>query len=168
MKGIFEKKESFGYYVAHKRSFVGFPPMFHNHCEIVYVVSGEIRMTADDKEHILQSGEICCVFPYVVHSYENSPGAEFYMILFEPDILSTFESELASKKPTSPYIEHCEALEPLLSRAVEYGRSSELLKNKIAISYISVILAEILNRSSLCDADSMDPITEHRTCPSIR
>ena len=154
MKGIFEKKESFGYYVAHKRSFVGFPPMFHNHCEIVYVVSGEIRMTVDDKERALRRGEMCCVFPYVVHSYENAPEAEFYIILFEPDVLNIFESELASKKLISPYIEGCEVLEPLFSRTVEYGRSPVLLKNKIAISYISVILAEIINRSSLCDADS--------------
>ena len=99
MKGIFEKKESFGYYVAHKKGFVGFPPMFHGHCEIIYVVSGEIRMSVDDEEHTLRAGEISCVFPYVVHSYEDAPDAEFYMALFEQDMLPTFLDELSSKKP---------------------------------------------------------------------
>ena len=98
MKPIFEKKDNFGITAKKIKSFRGFPPMFHPHAELIYVISGKIDMIIDGYEHTLSAGEMSIVFPYVVHSYENAPDAEIFMVLFELETASLFEKELAESK----------------------------------------------------------------------
>ena len=155
MKGIFEKKDKFNFFAKRIKNFYGYPPLFHPHCEIFFVISGEIEMTVDGKAKTLKAGEISTVFPYTVHSYENAPDAELYMIMFEPDALGTFEAELLSKKPICPYLESSAYLEPMFARAAEFMYDSDGVRSKLAVSYLSVIVGELLNTMPLQDTESL-------------
>ena len=154
MKGVFEKKDDFVFTAKHVKGFKGFPPMFHPHCELIYVTSGEIDMMIDGYEHTLISGEISTVFPYVVHSYESSPDAEAFIILFDTSTVGAFENDMTSSKPPYPYIEVGNDLTPLFYKVVEHMEKAPQ-NLKTASAYLSAIVGELLERMELCAVESM-------------
>lgn len=176
MKAVFEKKDKFKFIAKHITNFRGYPPMFHPHGELIYVLGGEINMMVDGYEHTLREGELATVFPYVVHSYEDAPDAEIFMILFEPEIVSLFEPELVSKKPLYPYVAQSQYLLPTLEKITELMSENEQIKAKTAVSYLSAMIGELLDSLQLCDVESVSenmikPIllycSEHFTDPDI-
>lgn len=154
MKGVFEKKDKFGITAKHTVGFRGFPPMFHPHCEILTVVSGEISARIDGHEITLREGDIATVFPYVVHSYEDAPNAEFYMILFEPEAIGIFENDLMQKKPVYPLMQNGEHLLTIFKKIVEYKNSSNISGLKTSVSYLSALVGELFCSMPLCDVDT--------------
>jgi len=157
MKGVFEKKDNFGVFAKHIKGFRGFPPMFHPHGEIIYVVRGEINMMIDGYERTLKAGELSVVFPYVVHSYEDAPDAEIYMAMFEPESVAIFEAELLKSKPLYPYVSQTDDFDTLLLKAAELMKSNEndTVKLKTAAAYISSVIGELLCMMPLCDVESL-------------
>jgi len=158
MKGVFEKND-LSFDVLHFVGFQGFPPMFHLHCEIVYVLRGEIKMMIDGHERALKEGEISFVFPYVVHSYEAAPESEAYVILFTPSAAGAFEVELKTRKPIYPYVWDREPLKDLFVRCSEVmkkaGDSLEDVNYKTASAYLFAIVGELLGSIDTAEADTM-------------
>ena len=100
MKAVFQKTDDFGLTAKRIKNFKGFPPMFHSHLELIYVISGEISMNIDGHSHVLKEGELSVLFPYVVHSYENSPDAEIYIINYTRTHNAARTQELIDKGNT--------------------------------------------------------------------
>ena len=84
MQSVFEKRPSNLLYANQVHGFEGFPPMFHSHGELLYVVSGSLNITIDGKDYVLQQGQLSILFPYLTHSYQNAPDAEVLFFLFDP------------------------------------------------------------------------------------
>ena len=158
MKGIFEKKDGFSFSAQHIKGFRGFAPMFHSHAELLLVTKGEISMTVDAQSGVVRAGEISVAFPYVVHSYEDAPEAEVYIILFEPKAVGIFESELLSQKPEQPFLLNHSHLLPLFKKCSEY-MEGDSLSQKIALSYISVIVGELISSIPLCQVEAVSENT---------
>ena len=154
MKGIFEKND-LTFDALHFLGFMGFPPMFHLHCEIVYVLRGEIKMMIDGQERVLRKGEISLVFPYVVHSYEASPDSEAYVLLFIPSAAGSFESDIKSKKPIVPYTSDLEGLLPLFARCTELMENDDGNGNRTASAYLFAIIGELFLSVKMTESDSM-------------
>lgn len=146
MNTVFEKKSPSYLNGKHFTFFDGFPPMFHAHLEFIYVTKGTIRTTIDGVTHTLQPGELCVLFPYLSHSYEDSE-AEGYLVLLDPGI-TAFNNTLLTKKPMC-YHTDGRALAPLLERAVYMIRNQ---KAKTAIGYLNAIIGELLETLELEDA----------------
>ena len=149
MKGVFEKKEQL--YLSGRRvlGFKSWPPMFHIHAELLYVIKGCIRTTVDGKVHILQEGELLVLFPYLPHSYDNAPDAEAIIILFDPMVLS-FDNTLLTKKPACHYTDG-RAFFPMLDRAATLLNQGKI---KTAMGYLNAVLGELLEIMTLVDADT--------------
>lgn len=139
MKGTFEKKEHFVLTGKRVHGFIGYPPMFHPHCELIYVVKGSIRTVVDGCEHQLTAGELTLVFPYQTHSYDNSPDAEVIIILFSPSAIA-FDNTLITKKPLCHYTDGS-SFYTMIDRAVVLIRSG---KTKTALGYINAVIGELL------------------------
>ncbi len=152
MKGIFEKKGHFGISCARVKGFMGFPPMFHPHGELLYVIKGSINTVIDGKEHTLKEGELSLLFPYLTHSYDNAPDAEAIIILFDPDAIA-FDKILITRKPTVAFTDG-KALFQLIDRAVTMAKNGKI---KTAIGYINAILGELLE---IIPTEAYDGITE--------
>lgn len=153
MKGTFEKKDKFGFRAKHTVGFRGFPPMFHPHCEMIMAVKGSINMMIGGRELTLEEGEISAVFPYVVHSYENAPETEFYMLLFDPDVTGAFENDLLQKRPVDPVIKDSTHLVHLFQKITELSVSDDIIGSKTAAAYLSAAVGELLRALPLCDAE---------------
>ena len=124
MKAVFQKTDDFDLVAKKIKNFKGFPPMFHSHLELIYVISGEVNMTIDGQSHRLCEGELSMLFPYVIHSYEHAPDAEIIMFLFEAKTVGAFEGEISVQKPICPFLSDARRFEDLFFRITELVRTA--------------------------------------------
>ena len=149
MKGVFEKKEQL--YLSGRRvqGFKGWPPMFHTHAELLYVISGSIRTTVDGNAHTLRAGELLVLFPYLTHSYGDAPDTEAIVILFDPAV-SAFDNTLLTKKPVCHYTDG-RSVFSMLDRMVTLLNHGKV---KTAVGYLNAVIGELLEVMPLEYADS--------------
>jgi len=154
MKGTFEKREHFELTGAHINGFIGYPPMFHPHCELIYVVKGSVRTVVDGCEHNLSEGELAFVFPYQTHSYDDAPDAEAVLILFSPAVIS-FDNTMITKKPVCHYTDGS-AFYTMLERTVTLIRNG---RTKTALGYLNAVIGELLEIMELENVDGIEEDT---------
>lgn len=151
MNGIFEWEAYFPLHARMKPGFISFPPSFHAHAELVYVIEGSIPITVDGVEHTLVAGEVALLFPYLTHSYEKAPDSNSIVLLFEPEA-TFFDSTLLTCKPTCFYRE-ASAFYPMLERIVTLFRKGRI---KTARAYLNAVLGELLDLMTLEERGSAD------------
>ena len=139
MIGVFEKKKHYGLKGMRVSGFRGYAPHFHTHGELIYVLRGQIPMVVDGEEFVLRQGQMLILFPYLVHSYEESPDAEVLLILFDP-METAFDNTLLSHRPVRNFVEG-EALRPLLERVVHWSGKGKI---KTATGYLNAAIGEFL------------------------
>lgn len=143
VEGIFERND-LKIKIIKVKGFEGFEPMFHSHMEIIYILSGSIKVSVDGIPKTLLPGEMCITFPYVTHSYESSADAEAIILLFDPAITDYFEKKILFYKPTNPYIIGATEFLPLLEKIMHHSSQSEADHLKTANIYLFALLAEVL------------------------
>lgn len=79
-------------------------PHVHDGIECVYVLSGELCATIDEKNYTLKKGDICLIFPQVRHSYKtpkssNVFGFAMYHDTMPDDLRSLFVDGYALPNP---------------------------------------------------------------------
>ncbi len=148
MKALFEKQDQFLLRGRRQIGFRGWPPMFHHHGELVYVIEGTIKTTVDGIEHILRPGELSVIFPYVTHSYEDAPDASALVLMVTPEAIA-FDNTLRTHQPRWPFIDG-KPFEAMLFRSVELIRKGRI---KTAQGYVNAVLGEFLEQADLEEAD---------------
>ena len=143
MKGVFENND-LTIVAKQIKGFWAFPPMFHAHMEIVYVISGSIKMTVDGMVHTLVPGQMSICFPYLIHSYEESPDAEAVILLFSAAAAGAFEHKLRQKKPINPYLEPTADMLAQLKKILSYASSEAQDSEKLTQAYLSTLVGELL------------------------
>ncbi len=155
MKAVFENKE-LSILAKQVKGFWAFPPMFHSHMEMVFVINGSIDMSIDGIRHTLKPGELSVCFPYLIHSYEESPDAEVVILMFAQSAAGDFEQRLRKAKPSNPYLtpspEALSLLKQILVHHVKEDRESQLLTK----AYLSALIGELLLKLPLVPVDDMD------------
>lgn len=155
MKGIFEKKNSFDIIAFDALGFRGFPPMFHPHCELIYVKKGFVDVTIDGASARINEGGISFLFPYITHSYENAPDAIVSVMLFDSR-LTAYEKLLLNNKPKNPFLQGNDSLARMFSRVIEMNHSKDKEIAKGAVAYLNAIIAELLPFLSLEKSNSVE------------
>ncbi len=151
MKGTFEKKRAFNVIAFSTEDFQSFPPMFHPHCELIYVKCGNIRTVIDGEEHTARSGECLLLFPFLTHSYESEPSTAASVILFAPEI-TAYEWILKKELPSSPFTIVPEIL-PLIERAIHLFKLKDTASDRTATGYLDAIIGEILSKMELSESE---------------
>lgn len=131
-------------------------PMFHLHIEILYVVSGSVRVTIDGVLKTVKAGEISIVFPFSIHSYEKSDAAEIILLLLRPTATGVFEKTLLNNKPKRPYLVSDSITKTLIERIFELNLKSDNLSKMTLSMYIVSLIGEILLRLTFIDSASTD------------
>ena len=149
MKGVFEKKDYFELHGVKVSGFHGYPPMFHTHGELIYVLKGSIRISVDGDSYLLREGEMTIVFPYLTHSYDDAPEADALIVLFDP-IATAFDNTFLTKKPVRHHINGA-VFRDMLCRAIELLNSGKI---KTAMGYINAVIGEFLEMTDMEDSDN--------------
>lgn len=154
MQSTFEKRPPSLLYGNLVKGFEGYPPMFHSHGELLYVVRGSLQITIDGKDYLLQEGQLSILFPYLTHSYESAPEAEVLFFLFDPSVIA-FTNTMLTKHPVCPIIDGS-PFAAMLIRAVEMRKQGKI---KTATAYLNAVLGEFLEVAQLTDANEVSGST---------
>ena len=144
MNGVFEKRKPFLLEGWQGIGFHGFPPMFHQHAELLYVESGSISMVVEGQPYTLQAGELFILFPYLTHSYQNATDTEVRLLLFDPAV-TAFTNTLLTQRPVDPFVDG-RPFATMLSRAITMLRQGKV---KTATGYLNAVLGEFLDMVTL-------------------
>ena len=154
MQSVFEKRPSDLLYGKLVTGFQSFPPMFHSHGELLYVVSGCLQITIDGKDYTLQEGQLSILFPYLTHSYQSAPDAQVLFFLFDPSVIA-FTNTMLTKHPICPIMDG-KPFAAMLQRAREMLK---MQKAKTATAYLNAVLGEFLEVAQLTDAPDISGST---------
>ena len=113
----------------------------HKSFEIAVPRSGRLRALLDEREYILQPGEVLVIFPGVPHYYDPDETSEGMMIMFSDSMLSEREAEWSLLQPAEPVVE-LSALDRdvsyCLQRLMEMGASGRM-NETLARAYLSLM-----------------------------
>lgn len=86
---------------------INYPAHIHQMLEVVHILKGTIAMSIDQKQYLLNPGDIGIIFPNIVHSYSEPLKTEdtyFFVLNTHPDILPLFKESLLDERPDDPIL----------------------------------------------------------------
>lgn len=105
------------------------PVHFHRKVEVMYVLSGEKRVSAAGKEIVLTRDNVYFANSYEMHSYEESAGGRQTVIVFPNRMLADYHESFGDKLMDGNVIrdeEFCRTLLPHIS-AIAEGAENRLV-----------------------------------------
>jgi AraC-like DNA-binding protein len=81
-----------------------FPPHLHSYVELVYVIEGTISVSINDKTKDLHKGDLAVSFPNDIHSYNTESSSKIMLIIFSPEIISSYFSRRMDKTLDNPFM----------------------------------------------------------------
>lgn len=151
-------------------------PHIHPHLELVYMSEGSSIATADNKNFLIDTGDLFLSFSNQIHFYHDRSPVNGYLIIFAPDMFKDFQKLFQTKMPDSPIIKGAR-LRPdtsdLLENIIQKNNTDSSYDKITAKGYLLALLGEILPLMTLknapADEDSIKKIltycSEHYTEP---
>ena len=75
-----------------------FPPHLHSCFEIIILLSGQMTITVDDLDFIVNQGEALLIFPNQIHAL-SSTNSEHILCIFSPNLVKTYATKTNGKIP---------------------------------------------------------------------
>lgn len=67
-----------------------FPAHLHGSFELITVTDGELTVTVDKKEYLLEKGKMILIFPNQVHELKCSGSCSHYLCIFSPKLVAAY------------------------------------------------------------------------------
>lgn len=77
-----------------------FPPHFHRAYELIYINEGQVSVTVDQKEYLLQKNSLAFIFSNQIHEFKAIDYSEIVIILFSPELIGDFYMDYKGYIPT--------------------------------------------------------------------
>lgn len=127
------------------RHTIEYPLLIHQQIEYIYISKGSAVCNVDNYEMVLNPGEMVIVFPYIPHRYKFI-DAEYYMVMFDPNLCSGFNKSIKASKPEYPYLsgDDSKILSEILLKAYQAHRKNSEFGDEISRGYINALVGETL------------------------
>ncbi len=79
-----------------------YPSHYHANFEIIFVVSGQIKITIDDFTSVIKMGESVLILPNQVHSFTTNDSSHIYIGVFATHYIPNLYEDFLAKKPVNP------------------------------------------------------------------
>lgn len=122
-------------------------PHIHPHLEMIYLEEGSSIASVDNKEFLIEKGDLFLSFPNQIHAYHDQSPVQGYLLIFAPDLFKDLKETFQNKIPTSPLIKSSQLNMDVRSRLKKIWKknTSESMYDKIAAKgYLLAFLGEIL------------------------
>lgn len=85
-----------------------YPLHWHEEAELIYVMSGQFKITVWSNTYLVQEGDIIILMPHVIHSIEqiDSCFAEYFNIIFHFSFFGYMNDDACYQKYLKPFIAH--------------------------------------------------------------
>lgn len=123
-------------------------PHLHKEIEMIYVKKGSAVAYIDNKSVKITEGDILMVFPNQIHYYLNSDIGEYYVLIFNTDILFGIKDIFYNKLLKNSVINgtrNAEVESLLIKTFNQSGNFSETF----IVGYLNQIIALILSKKTL-------------------
>lgn len=135
-----------------------FYPHIHEKIEIIYVCEGIIRTKIGNVQKVMYPGDLCIVFPEIIHSYHHVEGPNYVLtLIFDAALVENYKLLLSSKCPEDPFLSakgvHPDIIQSFNTIAVDryWNFDQRLLQG-----YLTIILGQILNHFILVPREKAD------------
>lgn len=92
------------YFISYIKA--SYPQHCHNEIELIYCVSGEVKVTVEENVYILKENDILCIDSLSMHQLDVLENASFFDIEFGAQFIGTYYQEFAKKSFLFPHITH--------------------------------------------------------------
>ena len=131
-------------------------PHIHTHLEMIYMIKGSSKAIVDNKEYLIEPGDIFLAFPHKIHYYNDCTPIEMYLLIFPLDFYKELKVIFQSKIPLCPVIKSTEIhldLADLMQKILKNTRSDALFDHIVAKGYLLSLLGELLPLMTLLPND---------------
>ena len=120
----------------------------HKELEVVYVSEGKAVAYADKNSYVLNEGDIFIAFPNQVHYYRTVNEGGFMVLIFSPDIIFGYSSEISQSIPDKNYVSSAEMGE--LKELFDKIHIADGKYKTLSISgYVNVMMSLLLPKLTL-------------------
>ncbi|MCG5102476.1 helix-turn-helix transcriptional regulator [Oceanobacillus alkalisoli] len=82
-----KEKESFYFFTLVNQTF---PLHFHRAYELIIVNDGELLLTIDQKEYVLEKNDLAFIFHNQLHEFKTAKNSNITIIIFSPELIGDF------------------------------------------------------------------------------
>lgn len=141
---------------------------FHQNMELIVPLEGEIRVTVEGKECLLQSGQMVLVLSNQIHSFHIPPDAKAWVAVFSEEFVPRFTARLKGKRGKTSCFSPDKAVCALLTEQMIFADCSVMMKKACFYGVCDAYLNEIPlegrpSKSSFVAGQILDWIAEHYT-----
>ena len=152
----YERLKSIIFICNSTRAHKPYPMRFHKDVEILYIREGVLEMQIESQRYRLESGDLCVVFPNMLHSI-LSQDCRKYLVTVSPGLIPDFYKQLSSNKPICPVLRGADLppiVEHLFSRCAQLY--AEQKDRATLLCHVNSLLSEVLQAMTL-QMRSSDP-----------
>lgn len=97
MNAVYQDYLKFRMYYADGATF---QPHIHTHCEIVYVVNGEVSANVNGDEYLAKTDDALFIMPHQIHSFKSGcrNGLKFCILMITPELIGGYTKKIAKNE----------------------------------------------------------------------
>jgi len=128
-----------------------YPLHIHKELEILVLIKGEIEFLSNSIPCTLEQGDIIFTFPNTVHGYKTHDHSEYFLLIFNGDMLSIYKNVFANYKSSASYIQSSQVPEEvyIYLRCIHEEVMSENNAGMIT-GYLYLAVSRLLPLLDLC------------------
>ncbi len=81
---------------------LNYPPHLHRAFELITVLHGQLRISIESRQYMVNRGQFVIVFPNQIHGFNMAPQTEIKIILFAPELIPAFIEQYRECVPDNP------------------------------------------------------------------
>lgn len=143
-------------------------PHIHSHLEMIYLTEGQGVANVDNKDFLIEAGDLFLSFPNQVHYYHDCSSLDGIISIFSPELFRDLRELFQNRVPDSPIIKSTRINFDVGSRLVqimEKSRSDAPFDPIAAKGYLLALLGEVLPLMKLApissDQDSIKRLMQY-------
>ncbi len=141
MSYMIEVEEGFSnYYYCEQLESPFYAPHCHSHIEFVFVTSGNLEMTIENRSFEVNRGFVAVIMPYEVHSYKGNKQCQVFVIACPIEYFSEYRQMLIGKIFEPSYVKISEAHNVIIDEIIKDNFSDDLKKKALIYYTISALL----------------------------
>ncbi|MDV4149322.1 AraC family transcriptional regulator [Clostridium sp. AL.422] len=141
-----------------------FPKHLHRSFELIYVKSGSIQVSINNRIFDVKEDQCLLILPYEMHSFITEGTSESYICVFSPEYIKTFHNMVYEKYLDNPIFTLPHEFKDLIINNI-FKNKTNLIQMK---AYLYLVCSEVLENSDIMENNKNDYELLHKALNYIQ